>query len=60
MFPDSWDRDKIIDEVTYAVENNKWKIPDTRNTYKWFSKDWSIEIHFYLDEKYMKYNFLFP
>jgi hypothetical protein len=60
MFPDNWDRDEIIDEVTYAVENNKWKIPDTRNTYKWFSKDWSIEIHFYLDEKYMKYNFLFP
>jgi len=50
MFPDSWDRDKIINEVTHAVENNKWRFfAGTDNEYYWFAKDGVTQINFYLN-----------
>ncbi len=51
IFPDGWSREKIIEEVTHAIENNKGK--DTSplagsNEYIGFSKDNTIQINFYL------------
>ena len=51
FFPDSWSKEKIMEEVEYAIKNNSWqKFPGSTwnkaNIYKWMSIDWKIEIHF--------------
>ena len=53
VFPDIWDRNKIMEEVKHAIENNKGRElnTDSKNEYKWFSKDGTIQINFYLNNK---------
>lgn len=51
MFPDSWDKERIMDEVEHAIKNNEWqKFPwstwNSANVFKWKSIDWKIEILF--------------
>lgn len=42
-----------MEEVKHAVENNKGRElnTDSKNEYKWFSKDGIIQINFYLNNK---------
>ena len=52
FFPDNWDRNKIMEEVEFAVKNNSWRDSSpwsSPNEYKWFSKNWT-QINFYLRE----------
>lgn len=52
FFPDNWNREKIQEEVEYAMENNVWHaFPD--NKWKWIvwkSKDWSFWIRIQMSE----------
>ena len=50
FFPDGWGKNKILEEVEYAIRNNSGKaIPNAiwndKNIFKWISESW-IEIHF--------------
>lgn len=51
LFPDSWPESKIIEEVEYAIKNNKGKIPEKPNGNEFYgmSSDGKVEIHFYYD-----------
>lgn len=49
FFPDNWNEVKILEEVQYAIENNHGVFPGgSPNEYFGFSRDGSVEIHFYL------------
>lgn len=51
FFPKNWNRNKILDEVEYAIANNHGRIPEkpTGTEYFGFSQDGRVEIHFYLN-----------
>jgi hypothetical protein len=51
MYPDSWDRQKIIDEVSYAIKNKegKYEWPDAKaDEFYWYTQ-WWIQINFYIN-----------
>jgi hypothetical protein len=50
FFPDHWNETQIIDEVEHAVMNNHGRDYSSHspNEYFGFSRDGSVEIHFYL------------
>lgn len=55
FFPNSWSKEKIMDEVEHAIKNNEGKAFPSwstreQNIYKWFSKDWELEINFVIYE----------
>ena len=64
FFPDSWDEARILDEVEYAVRNNKGLVPQSAggasNQYYGFSKDGKIKIEFYYNESTGAINSFFP
>ena len=49
FFPEDWDKNKILDEVEYAIANNHGRdLTSTNpNEYFGFSRDGKVEIHFY-------------
>lgn len=52
FFPDGWSNDKVKTEVEYAVKHNHGKVNPSipnDNTYRGYSSDGSVEIHFYLN-----------
>jgi hypothetical protein len=62
FFPDSWDRARILDEVEHAVENNRGNYDANKPHEGYFghSKDDSITIRFYYDEKTEAIGSYFP
>lgn len=60
MFPDSWSRQRIIDEVTYAVTyNNGRDLTWSDNEYKWLSKN-NVQLNFYLSSQWTTIPSYFP
>lgn len=51
FFPDTWNEQKILDEVEYAIVNNHGKLPTKPNGNEYFgySSDGKVKIHFYLN-----------
>lgn len=61
FFPDHWDEARILDEVEFAVKNNKGQVPNgASNQYFGFSKDGKIKIEFYYNETTGAINSFFP
>jgi TANFOR domain-containing protein len=60
FFPDTWDEAKILEEVEYAVRNNRGLVANTSNQYFGYSKNGKIRIEFYYDELTGKINSFFP
>ncbi|RZS92436.1 EndoU domain-containing protein [Aquimarina brevivitae] len=51
FFPENWSITKILQEVEYAIQNNRGKVPgNNKNEYYGFSEDGNVEIHFYLNQ----------
>lgn len=62
FFPQNWDKNRILDEVEYAIENNYGRIPTNinGNEFYGFSRDGNVEIHFYYNENNGSINSFFP
>ena len=60
VFPDSWNRQRIIEEVTYAVTyNNGRDLTWSDNEYKWLSKN-NVQLNFYLSSQWTTIPSYFP
>ena len=62
MFPDSWDKNRIMDEVEHAVKNNKglYDINRPNDGYFGYSKDGQTKIRFYYNDSTGKIGSYFP
>jgi hypothetical protein len=54
MFPDSRDKNRVIEEVSYAIKHNTWLVDSQKSLvlYEWITKDGSMKIRFiYLNDE---------
>lgn len=61
MYPDSWNRQKIIDEVSYAIKNKegKYEWPNAKaDEFYWYTQ-WWIQINFYINSDWTLWSY-FP
>lgn len=58
FFPDSWDKNRIIEEVIYAVEHNVGQVSSSQ--YYGYSKDGRVKIDFYYTASTGAINSYFP